>query len=240
MNVLFGHGLFFLILSIVFAGAFTLAQIYEPFKIYGLPAQFPDPQSWVRVESQPSIIMEDLLFLDSSVIYLPSNYSQGTSDLTTRLPISPGLDSYSLSFVVDDPWVEVLTEHELLSTPATDNILDSTFLRRPLSTFGKSERPHFAKHEHVPPLLEIFVHGLENSVISRPFPLRNLEQFDEGELWRKVEFVFTILNNTLAGTPVPSKSSGNEIVDELLLSELLELAPSLALADGYYLATIAP
>jgi hypothetical protein len=92
MNALFGHGLFFLILSIVFAGAFTIAQIYEPFKIYGLPTQYPDPQPWVRVESQPSIILEDLLFLDSSVIYLPSNYSQGTSDLSTRLPISPGLD----------------------------------------------------------------------------------------------------------------------------------------------------
>jgi hypothetical protein len=55
-----------------------------------------------------------------------------------------------------------------------------------------------------------------------------------------VECVFTILNNTLAGPPVSAKSSGNEIVDELLLSEILELAPSLALADGYYLATVAP
>jgi hypothetical protein len=240
MNALFGHGLFFLILSIVFAGAFTLAQIYEPFKIYGLPTQYPSPQHWVRVQSQPSIVLEDLLFLDSSVIYLPSKYSQGTSDLPTRLPMSPGLDSYSLSFVVDDPWVEVLTERELLSPTATNNILGSTFLRRPLSTFGKSERPHFAKHEHVPPLLEVFVHGREHPVISRPFPLRNLKQFDKGELWRKVEFVFTILYSTLAGPPVPSKSSGNEFVDELLLSELLELAPSLGLADGYYLATIAP
>ena len=240
MNALFGHGLFFLILSIVFAGAFTVAQIYEPFKLYVLPAELPPSQPWVRMASHPSIHLDNLLFLDSSVIYLPSDYSQGTSDLSTRLPISPGLDPYSLSFVVDDPWVEALTERELLSSPATDNILGSTSLRRPLSTFGKSERPRFAKHEHVPPLLEVFVHGRENSVISRPFPLRNLEQFDEGELWRKVEFVFTILNSTLAGTPVPSKSSGNEIVDELLLSELLELAPSLALADGYYLATIAP
>ena len=77
-------------------------------------------------------------------------------------------------------------------------------------------------------------------MISRPIPLRNLKQVGEGELWRKVEFVFTILNNTLAGPPVSAKSSGNEIVDELLLSELLELIPSLALADGYYLATVAP
>jgi len=240
MNALFGHGLFILILAIVFAGAFTVAQIYEPFKFHLLPAESPASPSWVRMESPTSIHLDNLLFLDSSVIYLPSDYSQGTSDLSTRLPVSPGLDSYSLSFVVDDPWVEALTERELLSPPATDNILGSTFLRRPLSTFGKSERPRFDKHERVPPLLEVFVHGRENSVISRSFPLRNLEQFDEGELWRKVEFVFTILNSTLAGTPVPSKSSGNEIVDELLLSELLELAPSLALADGYYLATIAP
>ena len=86
----------------------------------------------------------------------------------------------------------------------------------------------------------LFVHGRENSVISRSFPLRNLEQFDEGELWRKVEFVFTILNSTLAGTPVPSKSSGNEIVDELLLSDFFEIAPSLGISDGYYTASVAP
>ena len=240
MNALFGHGLFFLILSIVFAGAFTVAQIYEPFKIDGLPTQSPASQPWVRIESSPSILLDNLLFLDSSVIYLPSDYSQGTTDLSTRLPVSPGLDSYPPSFVVGDPWVEALTERELLSPPSTNNILGSTFLRRPLSTFGKSEKPRFAKHEHVPPLLEVFVHGRQNPVISRSFPLRNLEQVGEGELWRKVEFVFTIFNKTLAGPPVPAKSSGNEIVDELLLSELLELAPSLALADGYYLATVAP
>jgi len=239
MNALFGHGLFILILSIVFAGAFTIAQIYEPFKFHAPPVELPPSQPWVRMESIPSIHVDNFLFLDSSVIYLPNDYSQGSSDLSTRLPASPGLDSYSLSLAVDDPWVD-FAERELLSPPAIDNILGSAFLRRPLSTFGKSERPRFAKHEHVPPLLEVFVHGRENSVISRPFPLRNLEQFDEGELWRKVEFVFTILNNTLAGTPVPSKSSGNEIVDELLLSNFLELAPSLALSDGYYLATIAP
>ena len=240
MNALFGHGLFLLILSIVFAGAFTVAQIYEPFKFYALSGELPVSQPWVRMESPLSTHLDNLLFLDSSVIYLPSAYSQGTSNLSTRLPVSPGLGSYSPSFVVDDPWVEALTERELLSPPATDNILGSIFFRRPLSTFGKSERPYFAKHEHVPPLLEVFVHGREKPVISRPFPLRNLEQFDKGELWRNVEFVFTILNNTIAGPPVPSKSSGNEIVDELLLSELLELTPSLALADGYYLATIAP
>jgi hypothetical protein len=84
------------------------------------------------------------------------------------------------------------------------------------------------------------VHGRQNPVISLPFPLTNLKQVGDGELWRKVECVFTILNNTLAGPPVSAKSSGNEIVDELLLSEILELAPSLALADGYYLATVAP
>ena len=240
MNALFGHGLFILILSIVFAGAFTIAQIYEPFKFYAPSEQSPTSQPWVRVVSTPSIPLDDLLFLDSSVIFLPSDYSQGTSDLSTRLPVSPGLDPYSLSFDVDDPWVEALAERELLSPPAIDSILGSTFLRRPLSTFGKSERPHFTKLEPAPPLFEVFVHGQERPVISRPFPLQNLKQFDKGELWRKVEFVFTILYSTLAGPPVPSKSSGNEIVDELLLSKLLELAPSLALADGYYLATISP
>ncbi|MDA9962176.1 hypothetical protein N9D63_04755 [Opitutales bacterium] len=156
------------------------------------------------------------------------------------MPISPGLDSYPPSLIVGDPWVEALAERELLSPPSINNILDSTFLRRPLSTFGKSEKPHFAKHEHVPPALKVFVHGRQNPVISRSFPLRNLEQGGEGELWRKVEFVFTILNHNLAGPLVSATSSGNEIVDELLLSELLQLAPSLALADGYYLATVSP
>jgi len=240
MNALFGHGLFILILSIVFAGAFTIAQIYEPFKFHPPPSELPPSEPWVRMESIPSIHLDNFLFLDSSIIYLPNYYSQGTSDLSTRLPASPGLDSYSLSFAVDDPWVVDFAERELLSPPSIDNILGSAFLRRPLSTFGKSERPHFAKHEHAPPLLEVFVHGREGPVISRPFPLRNWEQFDNGELWRKVEFVFTILYSTLAGPPVPSKSSGNEIIDELLLSKFLELAPSLALGDGYYLATIAP
>ena len=240
MNALFGHGLFFAILSIVFVGAFTVAQIYEPFKTYGLPAQSPNPQPWVRMETPPSILLDNLLFLDSSIIYLPSDYSEGTSDLSTRLPASPGLDSYPPSFAVSDPWVEALTEREMLLPPSTNNILSSTFLRRPLSTFGKSERPRFAKYEHTHPLLNIFVHGRQNPVISRPFPLTNLKQVGDGELWRKVECVFTILNNTLAGPPVSAKSSGNEIVDELLLSEILELAPSLALADGYYLATVAP
>jgi hypothetical protein len=241
MNALFGHGLFFVILSFVFAGAFTVAQIYEPFKSHGSRAQSPDSQSWVWMEPPPSILSDNLLFLDSSIIYLPSDYSQGTSDLSTHLPVSPGLDSYPPLFVVGDPWIKPLAEREmLLSPPPTNNILSSTFLRRPLSTFGKSEKLHFTKHEHAPPLLKIFVHGRQNPVISRPFPLTNLKQVNEEELWRKVEFVFTILNNSLAGPPVSAKSSGNEIVDELLLSEILELAPSLALTDGYYVATVVP
>ena len=240
MNALFGHGLFFLILALAFAGVFTLAQIYKPFKIYALPAQSIDRQPWVRMELSPTIFLDKLLFIDSSIIFLPSEYSQGTSDLSARLPVSPGLASYPPSFDVGDPWVEILTEGHLLSPPSIVNILGSAFPRRPFSTFGKSEMLHFAEHEHAPPFLEVFVHGRQNPVISRPFPLRNMKKIGDGELWRKAEFVFTILNNSLVGPPVPAKSSGNEIVDEFLLTEFLELVHSLGLADGYYFATVAP
>tara|TARA_B100001094_G_scaffold325584_1_gene380196 strand:- start:6079 stop:6801 length:723 start_codon:yes stop_codon:yes gene_type:complete len=240
MNALFGHGLFSVILLIVFAAAFTVAQIYEPFKLQFSRDQSADSQPWVWMESPPSLLTDNLLFLNSSFIYLPSDFSQGTTDLSTRLPVSPVLNSYSPSFVVGDPWIKTLTDREMFSPLPTSNILSSTFLRRPLSTFGKSEKLHFTKHEHGPPLLEIFVHGRQNPLISKPFPLSNLDQASKDELWRKVEFVFTIFNNSLAGPPVSAKSSGNESVDELLLSEIVQLAPSLALADGYYLATVSP
>jgi len=240
MNALFGHGLFFLILFTVFAGAFIVAQIYEPFKAITPPAHSPDPRPWVQMESPSSILLDDLLFLDSSFIYLPSYFSFGTADLSAPLSVSPGLSSYPPSFVVGDPWDEALSVRALFSPPPTTNLLDSTFLRRPLSTFGMLDNRDLAKNEDSSPHLEVFVHGLHMPVISRPFPLRNPNQVGEWELWGKLEFVFTIFNNSLAGPPVSSKSSGNEIVDELLLSDFFEIAPSLGISDGYYTASVAP
>lgn len=240
MNVLFGHGLFFLILFTVFAGAFTVAQIYEPFKITSSPAYSPDPRPWVQMESPSPILLDDLLFLDSSFIYLPNDFSFGTADLSALLPVSPGLSSYPPSLFVGDPWDEALSVRELFSPPPTTNILDLNFLRRPLSTFGMLENRNLAKNEDHLPQLEVFVHGLPMPVISLPFPLQKPNQFGEWELWGKMEFVFTIFNNSLAGPPVSSKSSGNEIVDELLLRDFFEIAPLLGISDGYYTASVAP
>jgi len=240
MNALFGHGLFFVIVSIFFVGAFTVAKIYAPFKQNVSDAEARELEAWVRVEPCHSINLYNLRLLNSSFIFLPSDLSEGSPGLLTHLPVSPGLDPYPLSFVVGDPWARVLAEPETWSPPSTGNILSSTILRQPLSTFGKSDNLHFSDHDNTYPVIKVYVHGRKSPVISSSFLFANLKLVTEDELWRKAEFAFTIFNGSLAGPPVSAKSSGSETVDELLLSEILELAPSWGLPDGYYLASVAP
>lgn len=212
---------------------------YKPFENSSDESPRSGPVALVPLVNNPDVLLEFVKIRDSSIIFLPNQFTVGNTIPSAGLPFAPGMEPFASTFYANDPWLDAYSFNDGNSTGIEQKDLVTSLLRRPFSTFGQAISFLYPKTKLDFALASIYSHGELLPIMKIDLP-DNFWHDHGGELWGSTEFLFTFRGNILAGPPTPAKSSGNESVDDALVRYLVEMESTFDLRDGYYRFVLDP
>ena len=109
----------------------------------------------------------------------------------------------------------------------------NSIINQSLSTFGSSSALYNLKPIKYSLSFEVSSIGNNSKTLRDKLPTSFNDIF-EGRLLEPVEFFFLLENSSILGKPTIARSSGNENVDNLILSYIINNYRRMNLVDGYY------
>ena len=212
---------------------------YKPFE--NSPDEPPrgDPVALLPLVNNHDALLEFVKIRDSSTIFLPNQFTVGNTVPSAGLPLAPGMQPFAPIFYANDPWLDAYNFNVGNSTGIEQKDFATSLLRRSFSTFGQAISFLYPKVKLNFASACIYSHGERLPIMKVNLPVKFWNDHG-GELWGSTELLFTFRDNALAGPPTPAKSSGNESVDDALVSYLVELESTFDLRDGYYRFVLDP
>ena len=222
--------IFFVLLFVLF-----LIFSYKPFK---------------TIKSFPSSNDSEFVFINSSILSksLPYEFLKPTNLLASEFNSDYNGSSFLNTFIFQ-PFFQIhpsisLNNNYFTKPPISDlNLMNYNFSshikKYYFSTFGSSFSADL--HKPIETTLNYNLYHTENPKIiyNDRLPL-SLENIFASKLLEPVEFFILFQNSSMLGIPTISKSSGNEEVDNMILSHLNKKFRTTKLPDGYYRFALAP